>query len=93
MNDIVNSLMSIENNIYNEFGVNSRPYGIKYMEMIFRMCQEITNNIDIDMLTPDVKQVLTCNNFHMVNHAIDLVHAIDKYSMREYENQNTTPLF
>lgn len=89
--DIVNSLMNIENAIYDEFQVNCRPYGYKYIAMVLRMGQEIVRTIDLDKITKEVQDLLETENYHMINHAIKIVKHVDTYSLREYEKERFKP--
>ena len=79
---MVDVLMNIENKVYDDFGVNCRPYGDKYILMILAMSEKIINEVPIEALTKELQKSLEARNFHMVNHAIDVVKHLDQYSYR-----------
>ena len=89
--DTVNSLINIESYIYDDFQVYCRPYGYKYICMVLRMAQEITRTLDLEDITQEVRDILTNENYHMINHAIDSVMNIDKYSYRDMEKTRFKP--
>lgn len=84
MQETITKLMDIENKVYDQFNVTSRQYGDTYIKMVLTMAMLIIDNVPIDTITKEVRDYLTECNFHQVNHAIDLILHVDKYSMREY---------
>lgn len=79
---MVDVLKNIEDRVYKEFNVESRPYGDTYIKMILAMSEIIVNDIPVEDLNDDIQAKLTDDNFHMVNHAVNVVRYLDKYSYR-----------
>lgn len=58
-------IMSIEDDVYTAHGVNSRPDGAKYLQMIKDIAAAITGEPGLlESITPDVLEDLTAHNFH-----------------------------
>lgn len=86
--DTVAALMDIENQVYDAFNVTCKQYGDTYIKMVLSMAQKVIESIPVEALTPDIKKELEAYNFHAVNHAIDLVLITDKYSGRQYVQED-----
>ncbi len=84
MNDLANKIMDIQTKVYNDYGVHSAPLGDKYILMVLSMAEEIIRTVHIEDVTPEIQEIINCNNCHMVSNALDLVLQVRKYDCHEY---------
>ena len=78
----VNKLASVQDKVYDRFNVNCMQYGDTYIKMVLAMAEMVVEQFPVEELTADVQETLTCWNCHMLNHAIDIIKHVDKYSLR-----------
>ena len=84
MNALASKIMHIQGKVYNDFNVNSAPLGDKYILMVLSMAEEIIKTIHIEDVTPEIQEIIECNNCHMVANALDLVLQVRNYDCHEY---------
>lgn len=80
----IEALMNIEDQVYEDFNVNCRQYGDTYIKMVLTMALKAIESVPVEDMTSEVSEILTASNFHQINHAIDIIKHLDKYSGREY---------
>ena len=77
---IVNDLIDIDNYIWGKYGYTCRPAGYEYIELVLNIADQIAYRFNPDIITDDIQEVLTNENYHTLNHAIDIVKHVNKYA-------------
>ena len=81
---IADNISNIGGAVYNDYGVNCRQYGARYILMVLDMAKNIIMKYNPDQLTPEVQNILTEYNAHPENHAINVIKSLEKYALFEY---------
>ena len=66
-------LANMENDVFRAYGMDRRPAGKLWLQMVLDLAKRITEEIPPEDLTPEVLDELTADNFHTVRHAAELV--------------------
>ena len=78
-------IMSIDSDLRRKWDITSAPRGDDYIKFILDMANMIVEFIDLDDLKENFEKIykeLEDYNFHMANHAIEMVVNLDRYSGR-----------
>lgn len=81
MNDtqkMVNDLIDVDNYFWNKYGYTSRPSGYEFVELVLNIADYIAYQFDADKITKEVQDILTEENYHTLNKAIDIVKQLQK---------------
>ena len=72
---MVDDLTDIDNYIWTKEGYTHRPSGRDYMLLVLEIAEHIAYRSDfsVDDITDEVQEILTNDNFHTLNTAIDVV--------------------
>ena len=83
---IADNICNIGGAVYDQYNVNCRQYGTRYVLMVLDMAKKIIMDYSPEELTPAVQEILTENNAHQENHAIDIIKALTPFALFEYEH-------
>ena len=74
----IEALERLENNVFDAYGVNSRPAGALWVQMVLDLARQI---VDAGMeITPADLDALTEENYHTARHAAEIVLHLQKYA-------------
>ncbi len=81
MNDtqkMVNDLIDIDNYIWDRYGYTSRPSGYEFVELVLNIADHIAYRFNANDITKEVQDILTDENYHTLNKAIDIVKQLQR---------------
>ena len=78
----VGTLERLEDETYSAYGVNSKPAGLKWVEMALYLAKRITEEPGLlDAITEADLDQLTEENFHTARHAAEVAQCLKKYTI------------
>ena len=80
MKNTINQLIQYDNHIWDKYGYTSRPNGRDYIYLVLELAGGIATAFKIEELTQEVQDILTNENYHTLNQAIDIVKHLNKYA-------------
>ena len=80
----VDYISNVQDKIYDRYGVNSAPFGDKYIRMVLDMAAEILQVVKPAEINDDIVNGLTENNAHMATHAAELLKHLELYAGYQY---------
>lgn len=76
----VGTLQDLENDIYEAYGVNHKPRGLTWVNMVLDLAKRITNEPGLlDAITEANLDQLTEENYHTARHAAEVALYLKKY--------------
>ena len=75
---IAEELMEIDNYVWEKHEYKSRPSGYEYIELVLEIADHIAYRFKAGSLTQGVQDILTNENYHTLNDAIDIVKWLSK---------------
>lgn len=74
------ALERLEDDIYNDYGVNSKPAGGLWLYMVLDMARRILDEGGLlEAITPEDLDTLTAGNFHTARHAAEVLLQLKHY--------------
>lgn len=82
---IAEMIMSLDDQLRDEWGIDCAPWGDDYIKFILELARKIMDKCPTETLVEEfetIYSILEDYNFHMANHAIELIVKLDRYSGR-----------
>ncbi len=80
--EVVGKLEALENNVYREYKVNSKPAGRTWLYMALDLARKITEEPGLlEAITDADLDQLTEDNYHTARHAAEVVQRLQKYTL------------
>lgn len=70
---MVDDLIDVDNYFWGKYGYTSRPSGYEFVELVLNIADYIAYQFDAKDITKEVQEILTNENYHTLNKAIDIV--------------------
>ena len=78
---IAEKLENMENEVFKAYGMDHRPAGKMWLQIVLDLAKKIVAEVDLSAITPETLEELTADNFHTARHAAEIVLSLNRYSI------------